>query len=185
MQPSTQSYFKTFCSPDLDLQKPFDVCVVIPSILRPALSKALQSVFDQDLDGRIQILVGIDKPYTNDAELPVFDKTLPDNIALNFFYPGYSTSRRHGGIHKSFDGGSLRCTLSFMANSPYIAYLDDDNWWAPHHLSDLKTAIEGHDWAYSLRWYVHPESLKSICVDTWESVGPGKGVHNKRFGGVC
>jgi hypothetical protein len=34
-----------------------------------------------------------------------------------------------------------------------------------------------------LRWFVHPDSRRPICVDQWESVGPGQGVFQERFGG--
>ena len=37
----------------------------------------------------------------------------------------------------------------------------------------------GAEWAYSLRWFVHPRSRRPICRDEWESVGPGMG----HFGG--
>ncbi|MFI4936574.1 MAG: hypothetical protein ACHP7N_18360, partial [Caulobacterales bacterium] len=64
-----------------------------------------------------------------------------------------------------------------------VAYLDDDNWWAPTHLSDLLAAMEGRTWAYSLRWFAHPANRRPIAIDVWESVGPGKGVFQPRFGG--
>ena len=177
------SYFKTFCDPDMDLQKPFDVAVITPSILRPALKATIQSVFDQKQAGRIQMLIGIDKPQDTKVDFNDYVEGRPSNVSVSFFYPGYSTSVRHGGLHPACDGGVLRCILSYMANSPYIAYLDDDNWWGDSHLADLKTSIKDNPWAFSLRWYVHPESLKPICIDQWESVGPDKGVYQKRFGG--
>jgi hypothetical protein len=34
----------------------------------------------------------------------------------------------------------------------------------------------GAEWAYALRWFVHPDSRQPICRDEWESVGPGAGV---------
>jgi hypothetical protein len=38
-------------------QTPFDVAVVIPTVLRPTLLRAVRSIFRQDLKGRIQILI--------------------------------------------------------------------------------------------------------------------------------
>ena len=66
----------------------------------------------------------------------------------------------------------MRTILSYLANSRYVAYLDDDNWYASHHLSSLHEAMRGYDWAYSLRWYVHPVSRRPICEDRWEAIGP-------------
>src|SRR5690606_13395805 len=63
------------------------------------------------------------------------------------------------------------------ANSRYVAYLDDDNWWAPEHLSLLYAAVKGHAWAHSYRWYVHPDTQQPLCVDRWESVGAGRGMY--------
>ena len=92
------------------------------------------------------------------------------------FYPGYSTSSRHGGLHAPQDGGSLRTILSYLANSCYVAYLDDDNWWSEDHLSALYAVLSaGAEWAYTLRWFVHPGSRQLICRDDWELVGPGVG----------
>jgi len=34
-----------------------------------------------------------------------------------------------------------------------------------------------------LRWFVHPQSRRSICVDQWETVGPERGIFQERFGG--
>jgi hypothetical protein len=47
----------------------------------------------------------------------------------------------------------------------------------------MRKAIAGFDWAFALRWFVHPIVRRPICVDTWESVGPGRGVYNRTFGG--
>jgi hypothetical protein len=55
-----QGYFKTFT--DTDVQAPFAAAVVIPTLLRPSLAVALNSVFVQDISGRIQVLIGVDLP---------------------------------------------------------------------------------------------------------------------------
>ena len=70
----------------------------------------------------------------------------------------------------------LRTVLSYLAGSRRVAYLDDDNWWAPEHLTTLCAALEGYDWAWSLRRYVHRASRRVICEDVWESVGPDAGT---------
>lgn len=162
------------------LQEPMDVAVIIPTVLRPTLRRAVESVFSQNFPGRMHVLVGVDLPQ-GDLSLPA----PPDHCALQVFYPGYSTSVRHGGLAASSDGGVLRCVLTHLANSRYIAYLDDDNWWAPSHLADLRYGIErtNAEWGFSLRWYVHPETSRPVCVDAWESVGPGHGVFARQFGG--
>lgn len=152
----------------------FTFSVVMPTVLRDTLPQALQSVFAQDLPGRIETLIGVDVPLGAPEVVERACRTRPKNHDVVVFYPGYSTSVRHGGLHPATDGGVLRIVLSYLARSRRIAYLDDDNWWSTDHLSSMTAALQGNDWAWSQRWFVHPESRQPICVDEWESTGPGR-----------
>jgi hypothetical protein len=161
-----------------------DAAVVIPTILRPTLVQAVQSVFAQQFDGRVQILIGVDQP--KGQATGVLDAACagrPSNCVVQALYAGYSTSARHGGLCPAADGGVLRCVLTLLANSPFVAHLDDDNWWAPDHLQSMRSALANAQWAFALRWFVHPVSEQPIAVDHWESVGPRSGIFNERFGG--
>ncbi len=44
-------------------------------------------------------------------------------------------------------------------------------------------AVAGKAWAFSLRHFVDADSGASLCPDTWESVGPDRGVYGKAQGG--
>ena len=166
-----------------DFQKPFDAAVVIPTILRPTLLRSVKSVFSQTLPGRVQVLIGIDNANGDRQILDALHAACPERFGITVVDPGYSTSVRHGGLHPARDGGVLRTVLSYLANSRYVAYLDDDNWWENEHLADLHRAIEGVAWSFSHRWYVDSESGKKICIDRWESLGPGKGVFSEKAAG--
>ena len=166
-----------------DRQTPFDAAVVIPTVLRPSLAEAVQSVFAQDLPGRVQILIGIDTALGDRALLDSLAAECPARMAVFLFDPGYSTSVRHGGLHANRFGGALRTILSFAANSRHIAYLDDDNRFAPDHLSSLLEAVQNHDWAHSLRWMVDPDTGQPMYVDATESVGIGAGIWGQTQGG--
>ena len=166
----------------MDPQPHFDAAVVIPTVLRPSLVEAVRSVFAQTLAGRIQILIGIDKPLGEPAILDRLRAECPSRMHLTLLDLGYSTSARHGGIYSNAYSGALRTILSYAANSARVAYLDDDNWWGPTHLSDLARALAGHDWAFSRRWYVDPATDAPLAVDRWESVGIG-GAYAEMFGG--
>lgn len=167
-----------------DLQSPFDAAVIMPTILHPRIFHALDSIFAQTKIGRVQILLGVDQYDDQKFEgLKTHIQNAPEHIAVTVLNPGYSTSRRHGGLHKAYDGGALRTILSFLANSPYLAYLDDDNWWEPAHLSSLLSVIQDHPWAFSHRCYVHHQSQAFLVRDSIESVGPGKGIYNEKAGG--
>lgn len=166
-----------------DPQRPAAAAVVIPSILRPSLLRAVRSVYAQTLPGQIHILIGVDVACGDLAILEQATSELPDHCVLTVLQPGYSTSTRHGGLHPAHDGGALRTVLSYLANSRHVAYLDDDNWWAEEHLESLLAAVKGKDWAFSLRWYVDGETLEPLCVDRWESVGPDRGAYAENAGG--
>jgi glycosyltransferase involved in cell wall biosynthesis len=176
-----QEFFRTFS--DIAPQTPFDAAVVIPTTLRPTLGQALACIFAQNFRGTIQILVGIDTLKGDLAAIEAACAQRPRNVAVHIFWPGYSTARRHGGVMRPGDGGALRTILTFLANSPYVAYLDDDNWWGPNHLKLMRAAIAQAEWAFALRWFVHPETRKPVHVDEWESLGPGAGHFQERFGG--
>ncbi len=161
----------------------FSVTVVTSTILRPSLKKAAMSVFAQRITGRGQFLIGIDRPL---GDRNIIDEVLqarPENWTVSIVDLGYSTSVRHGGLHLCQAGGSLRTIMSYAAHSRHVAYLDDDNWWDPDHLCTLLEAVQGHDWAFSLRWFVEANSDVPLAVDRWESVGPDAGVFRPRFGG--
>ncbi len=165
------------------IQKPFDAAVIMPTIGRAEIVRAVRSVYEQEGVERIQLLIGADKL---DREIPglidLFSDS-PAHVTPCYFNPGYSTSARHGGLHAARDGGALRSTLTYLANARHVAYLDDDNWWAPTHLHDLLHAINGRSWAFSLRWFIESESLQPLCIDEWESVGPGRGMFAQSQGG--
>ena len=172
-------YLRVFGQQALRQDPAFDVSVVMPSVLRDTIREALRSVFAQDLQGRVQTLIGVDRPHDDSGLLDAICTDCPPNHSVMVLYPGYSTSARHGGLHPAWDGGALRTVLTYLAHSRHVAYLDDDNSWAPNHLSSLRQAIEGHEWAWSRRCFIHPVSRVPICEDEWESVGPGR---HGRFG---
>jgi hypothetical protein len=143
--------------------------------MRVQAVRALRSVFAQDLDERIQILIGADlNPGQTDLIYAALEER-PANVSACVLTPPYSTSRRHGGVHPAYDGGSLRTVLSFLANAPYVAYLDDDNAWAPEHLRVLLDAVQGRAWAHTLRLLVDEETGEDLGLDIWDAVGPGRG----------
>jgi hypothetical protein len=152
-------------------QRRYGVAVVIVTVIRPSLERAVESVIAQDYAGRVQVLVGVDKPLGDWSLVAKLQGRATENRAVSVLYPGYSTSVRHGGIYPALDGGCLRTVLSLLANAPYVAYLDDDNWWEPSHLSSLLGAVRGHQFAYSQRWLVDEVTGKPLCVDRWHSTG--------------
>ena len=169
-------------------QHPADIAVVVPTILSPSLLRAVRSVFRQDFAGRIQLLIGIDVRRGEPALLDAIRAECPPNMAVTVLDLGYSTSIRHGGLYANAWSGALRSILTYAANSRLVAYLDDNDWFAPTHLASLARAIEGREierraWAFSHRWLVDPHGGGVICRDEWDAVGPGAGINQAVFGG--
>lgn len=166
-----------------DLQRPFDVAVVMVTVVRPTFAQALRSVFAQAFAGRIHVLVGVDRWQGDRATVAALQADCPSHIAVSVIDLGYSTSQRNGGLYPSYYGGALKTMLSYAANSRIVTYLDDDNWYAPNHIESMLRAIEGKTWGFSLRTFADSESSDVLCADTWESMGPGLGVYGKAQGG--
>ncbi|MBE7635981.1 glycosyltransferase family 2 protein [Sneathiella sp. P13V-1] len=167
------------------IDAPFDAAVVIPTIVRPELVRAMESLFRQDLKGTIQVLIGVDKCLGDESILDDILKAAPKKVTVSIVDPGYSTSTRHTGVHSARDGGSLRTVMSFLANSQYVSYLDDDNYVAPEHISSQLRAIKGVDWTCSLRWLVDEETDELLTIDKWHSVGIGTTTLQNHKGGFA
>jgi len=166
-----------------DLQTPFDVGIVTVTVVRQTLPQALRSVFAQRFSGRIQVLVGVDRWVGDRAMAEQLRAEAPSHVAVTLLDLGYSTSQRNGGVYPSHYGGALKTILSYAANSRYVTYLDDDNWYAPDHVATMLEAVAGKAWAFSLRHFVDAESGTPLCPDTWESLGPDRGVYANAQGG--
>ena len=167
-----------------DLQKTFDVAVVVVTRRRGTLEGALRSIVAQEGAGRVQILVGVDGDGDR-AAIARLQGELPDTIALTVLDPGYSTARGRGGLYASAEGGSLRALLTLLANARLVGYLGETSRYAPTHLADLKRAIGDRAWAWSRRWFADRASGATICRDDWESVGPGRGIYHASEGGYA
>lgn len=163
----------------------FDIAVVIPTVLRPHLVRSIRSVANQTVDAHINIIVGVDYALGDTRILDEIRQYQSPNRTITIISLGYSTSKARGGMYPNRYGGAIRTICSYAANAPYVAYLDDDNWYAPNHLESLLQAIQGKQWAFSLRQFVDEDTLRPLGVDRWESVGPGRGVYDERFGGFC
>lgn len=162
------------------------IAVVIVTACRASLTRALRSVFRQrDVEGSIQVLLGVDcDPQGRLQELlAAVAPECPPNVALTLIDLGYSTSQRHGGLHSSFYGGSLRSALTMLADARVVAYLDDDDWFKEEHCARLLRAIEGRKWAYTYSIYADGNTGREWCVDEIESVGVGRGLFAQHLGG--
>jgi hypothetical protein len=91
-----------------DLQTPFEVGVVMVTILRPTFALALRSVYTQRFPGRIHVVVGIDRWEGERATLEALVAERPGNVSVTVLDLGYSTSKRNGGVYASRYGARSR-----------------------------------------------------------------------------
>jgi hypothetical protein len=168
-----------------NVNMPHDIAIIIPTVCRLSLLRAIRSIYHQKTKARIQILIGVDcDPHGRGPEM--FNQLLkeaPPHCSLTWLDLGYSTSVRHGGVHASIFGGSLRSALSFLADAEIAMYLDDDDWLAPEHCTEILAAIAGKKWAFAYSIYANADTGEPYCVDEFESVGVNRGVFAERFGG--
>ncbi|MFF2843308.1 glycosyltransferase family 2 protein [Paenarthrobacter sp. NPDC057981] len=96
-----------------------DVSVVIPSIGREELARAIDSVVKQDYAGRVEIVISFD---LDESKVP------PDAIAAarTADVKVFTGGQRRGGFARNLGIES--------ASGTWIAFLDDDDEWSPEKL---------------------------------------------------
>lgn len=119
-----------------------EVAVILPSIGRPSLSKALHSVYKQDLVPK---------------EIVVIDDSFHQKIEL-IYGPTIRILRTGGGKGPSY---SRNLGIS-QTKSRFIAFLDDDDIWLNNHLSFsteiiLKLNLDAHFSSANTRKGVRPK----------------------------
>jgi glycosyltransferase involved in cell wall biosynthesis len=100
------------------------VTVVIPTIGRPSLRRALDSAVAQDTP--TEIVVVLDDPSEESAVRAVLEGSGAQLVV---------TSGRVGGA-------AARNIGADAGSAPYIAFLDDDDWWEPGKLRKQRAALE-------------------------------------------
>lgn len=164
-----------------------NISIVITSIARDSLLRAVRSIYAQEYDGNIQLCIGIDVDAYGNADKfkQIILSECPKNCSVLWMNLGYSTSTRHGGVHGCHFGGSLRTALTLLAKYKRVMFLDDDDWLTPNHCSAMIDAMENtkSTWVYPVCMYADSVTATGICVDEIESVGPGKGIYAEKFGG--
>jgi hypothetical protein len=154
-----------------------EAIVITPTIGTPQLIEAMQSVEGQDFKNIMHFIVIDGEEYQADAEriLERFDKTRHKKIVLPF--------NTGNGIERlKFNGHRIYAACSYLVNSKYVFFLDEDNWYDHDHVSSLIALIEHEqlDWAYSLR-KIYNEAGEFITNDDCENLGqwpPFSGVDN-------
>lgn len=151
------------------------VTVIIPTIGKPehkdAVYSALQS---RDSKNDVTPWLILDKPElrivmeTGWKTFLNFDSmkllVLPENTGANGYY-----------------GHRIYAACSYLVNSDYIMYLDEDNWYENGHVDSMVECLEEtkSDWVYSLRNIYEGDNF--ICQDNCESLGKWSAFFNDQI----
>ena len=142
----------------------YDIAVVTPSIGRPELKNAINSVRDQILTPEMSVkhyvvFDGIEAKarYRGALPLSVCEMTIPFNTGAEGFY-----------------GHKIMGAMCSLLKENWVCFLDDDNTFEPDHLSKMVAAAHGKDWVFSFRNMILDGKL--YHRDTYESLGPYRTV---------
>lgn len=142
---------------------PGSVTVITPTTGAPELVDALISVAEQDYEGEVvhllvvdgvQFLGKVNEAIEKSGKSPTV-MVLPENTGFD-----------------SWNGHRIHSSIPVLINTEYTAFLDEDNWFLPNHLSSTIKVIERDDVpvAFSLRG-IYSKSGEYLCNDDCESLG--------------
>ncbi len=141
------------------------VSVITPVTGNPLMKQAIQSVQDQEYSNIEHIIVidGKEREAAAQAILQEIEFKKPQTHVICL---PYATGK------DGFNGHRIYGMSLFLANGDYLAFLDEDNWFDPHHIASLVQVVEAKhlDWAYSLRKIVNHDG-SFATYDNCESLG--------------
>ncbi|WP_304066861.1 glycosyltransferase family A protein [Pedobacter glucosidilyticus] len=137
--------------------------IITPTIGTKKLKMAVESVINQTFEDLIHLIIIDGEQFKEEAYsiLQNFNSSKHKIIVLP-----YNTGQN------GFNGHRIYAACSYLVDSPYVFFLDEDNWYDPNHVESLIDIIESEnlDWAYSLR-KIFSKEAKFITNDNCESLG--------------
>jgi len=135
------------------------VAVVTPTIASEHLKKCIDSVDKQTYEDIVHYIFIDGCQYEPKAREILVGSSKTRMIELE------------ENVGKGWYGHRVYAACSFLVNADVICYLDEDNWYDPHHVENLVEKIKsGNDWAYSLR-KIYDKNGNYLCDDNCESIG--------------
>jgi glycosyltransferase involved in cell wall biosynthesis len=144
------------------------VTVVTPTISKPEVFKAIESV-------RLQT-------YPNVKHLVIFDgqENYSPNVADHLATDDLVILLPENVGFDKFNGHRSYAAASYLVNTDYIAFLDEDNWFDQDHIESMVEAAtrgfqSSYGWSFSRRKIVSKDG-EFICNDECESLGDVENV---------
>lgn len=141
--------------------------IILPSIGRESLPHAIKSVLRQKhTDWRLYVVIdGMDFDAADDLRIEL---EIPEDHRVRFF----STPNRHKD-----NGTYARREAIAIGENDWIAYIDDDDVWMPHHLQTFAEVIQSDPDVSQI--HSHGQAIK------WRRKSPRSGERKLvPFGGV-
>lgn len=147
--------------------------IITPTIGSKYLKKAIESIINQTNQNFIYYIVIDGHKYINNVQEILKEyKNLPKNFII---LPLAENTGANG-----WNGHRIYIATSFLTNSDYVMFLDEDNMFEPNHVDTmLKKIGSGNDWTFSLRNIIDKDG-KFICPDKCESLGNLHHVWNNK-----
>jgi glycosyltransferase involved in cell wall biosynthesis len=154
------------------------VTIVTPTTGNPIIKKCIQSVRNQTYAKNITHLVIVDGPENwRKVDWMLADLTFPTTSNKEY------VNILPWSIGKDrWNGHRIYAAASYMIDTDYIIFLDEDNYLEPNHVEEcIKTIDRGNDWCFSFRKIVDKEGT-FLCNDDCESLGKWASVlHEEDF----
>jgi hypothetical protein len=140
------------------------ITIITPSVGRPSLRRLMKSLDEQPVPFCHIIL--FDGFRVEGAEDPSAYCVAPSHgIRYTITIPG-------NFVKPPTAGAALRSIGIMAADTPWVAFQDDDCWIENNHYTALLAAVEGKHWGFSRRKVWHPNGTL-IGKDDFESIGVG------------
>ena len=135
--------------------------IVIPTTGNPIVFNAVKSALNQSYENVIVYLVIDGKEYSS------IQHQITEHPKLKVYYLPENTGKNGQNGHRIYSA------FSFLVNTDYIFYLDQDCFYDNNHVQSCDETLESnnYDWVYSLRKIVNNKG-EYICNDDCESLGP-------------
>jgi hypothetical protein len=129
------------------------------------LGRCIRSVQGQSF-GQVEHLVVTDGPEHAAKVQEAVSAAGAGNKALNRMELPFATGRDRWGGHRIY------AAASFLCNTEYVCFLDEDNWLEADHVESLIAAVAAADvrWGFALRKIVDREG-KFVALDECVSLG--------------